>query len=73
MTIDRLFNLKCERIKSLTAEALAQADMFIGFKVHQPTMNYYDTLQAARNLRAAADQLDKLAEKIGPTKLKVVS
>lgn len=64
--IHKLFNMKCERIKMLSAEALAQADMFAGFKFHQPSMTYYDTLAAARNLRECADVLERMAEKIKP-------
>ena len=66
MSVPDLFNSKCERIKALTAEALSAADMFASFKHHRPTMEYYDAIAAARNLRAAADRIDEMAAKIAP-------
>jgi hypothetical protein len=66
MMLHQLFNMKCERIKMLSAEALSQANMFAGFRYHRPNMTYYDTLAAARNLRECADILEAMAEKIKP-------
>lgn len=66
MTSNQLFAAKCERIKNLTSEAHETARLFNSFRYHQPTLAYLDAIQAARNARALADELDKLAEKIAP-------
>lgn len=73
MMIHQLFNMKCERIKVLSREALSQANMFAAFKFHQPSMTYYDTLAAARNLRECADVLEGMAKKIKPAKVREVA
>lgn len=55
-------------LRQTTSMLLLNSQLLAGFHYHEPAFPFYDVLAAERELRAAADELAKLAAKLVPVK-----
>lgn len=58
------FGDRISRIRISAGEMLSHATMLASFRQHKPAWGYYEIMATARDLRGAADELDKLAKKM---------
>jgi hypothetical protein len=64
MSWTEVFGDRISRIRISAGEMLSHATMLANFRQHRPAWGYYEILATARDLRSAADELDKLAKKM---------
>lgn len=58
------YTTRIARIRDDAGTLLSNSRLLAGFHYHTPSFGYYEVLAAARDLRSAADDLDKLAGKL---------